>query len=64
MKHRHTAALHPCPATGEWRELLGYGIAPEAPGLHPAVITASHSDGGTVFFDKFKVESAQKAPNQ
>ena len=64
MKRRHTVTRHPCLATGEWRELAVYGVAPETPGLLPAALSASHSDDGTVFFDNLKMESAQKEPNQ
>ena len=54
----NTSKHHSLPRSGEWRELVVYGIAPEDAGIISIALTASHSDGGKVYFDNLKLESA------
>ena len=54
----NTSTKHSLPHSGEWRELVVYGVAPSDSGIISVSLTASHSDGGKVYFDNLKLESA------
>ena len=55
----NSTAMHKLPKSGEWRKLEVYGIAPHEEGTYSISMTGSHSDGGVVFFDNLKIESAE-----
>jgi hypothetical protein len=55
----NSTSLHKLPKSGEWRKLEVYGIAPHEEGMYSISMTGSHSDGGVVFFDNLKIESAE-----
>ena len=59
-KALNTSVTHPSPRTGEWRELVVYGKAPEEPGILSVALTGTLSDGGIVYFDNLKVETTSK----
>lgn len=54
----NTSTLHPLPHSGEWRKLVVYGVSPAEEGVISLALTASHSDGGKVYFDNLTLESA------
>jgi hypothetical protein len=54
----NTSVKHSLPHSGEWRKLVVYGAAPSDSGVISVSLTASHSDGGKVYFDNLKLESA------